>query len=109
VTIPGPVATAIGVVLVALGAALLLRMRFAASAGPVRLAVVGRVSEVTQVVMALALIGVGYHALAYANHWTAFRAPMPIVIGVALVAIVGSLLVDTLENRGGGSDDQAGR
>jgi len=66
---------------------------------PLRLAGVGRISIVAQAVTGLALIGVGYHVFVHAAGLAQFRAPLPIAVGVAIVAILGSVLVDAVENR----------
>jgi hypothetical protein len=103
---PGALA-AMGAAISALGLAVLAWIRLGRRPGAPSVPVVGRVSEVSLVVMGLALLGVGYHALAHGLGWSGFRAPMRLAVAVALVAVLGSLVVDALENRADTPDDGA--
>ncbi len=103
---------AVGVVLMGGGAFVVLRLRRAEALGDMRLAGVGPLSRVTRVIIGLALLGAGYHVLVHAlGVMRHFRAPLEIAIGVAIVAVLGSIGVDALENRlsrGGDDGDRDG-
>ncbi len=58
---------------------------------------VGRLSEVSHVVIGAALLVAGYHVVVHAAEITGFRAPLHLAVGGALLAIVGTILVDRLE------------
>ncbi|MEM8834954.1 MAG: hypothetical protein AAGD00_03945 [Planctomycetota bacterium] len=55
------------------------------------------VSVITVVVAGLSLLGIGYHVLAYALDWSAFRAPMNAVITVAGFATLLSAAADAFD------------
>ncbi len=83
------------------GGALLLDAR---SSTPKRALVVpgvGRASAVSHAVIGLACLGAAYHLVVHALGLAQFRAPLPVAVGVALVAIVGTLMVDKFEGAGG--------
>jgi hypothetical protein len=91
---------AFGVALAAAGLALLATARAGAATGRFRLAGVGPLSRVTLGVVGLSLIGAGYHVAVHAlGVMRDFRAPLPIALIVAIVAILGSIGVDAMENR----------
>ncbi len=102
---PGALAW-IGALVGALGLAALAWRRLWGRESRVELPAVGRVSEVSLTLLGLALVGVGYHGLAHGLGWTGFRAPMRVAVGVAAVAVAGSLAVDALENRAGGGEEE---
>lgn len=60
---------------------------------------VGAISTTTRTVIGLAGIGLAYHLVVHAAGWSQFRAPLPVALGVALVAVLASLGVDALEHR----------
>jgi len=66
-----------------------------------------RLSRVTRVVLGMALVIVAYHIVVYALGLPQFRAPMPIVLIGAAVAVLGSAGVDAME--GGGSEEEQER
>lgn len=100
---PQIAATVLGGLLVAAGLAVLVlsrRGRGGGAGGPrVHLAGVGPLSPITMTVAALAAAGAGYHLVVHALHIPHFRAPLPIALGVAAVAVLGSIAVDAVENR----------
>lgn len=68
--------------------------------GPrVHLAGVGAVSRVSACVFGLALLGLAYHVVAHTISGVRLRAPMGIATGVAVAAMLTTLLVDAVENR----------
>ncbi len=91
---------ALGIIFCALGIALFIVFRTDALPASLRHSALKNLTPITHAVMALALIGVGYHFLAYAMNWHHFRAPLPIAIGVATAAVVLSIINDILEKRG---------
>ena len=66
---------------------------------------VGRISTITSTISALALVGIGYHLMVHGLHIPQFRAPLRIAVFVAVLAVVGSLIVDSAENRLDARDD----
>ena len=97
---------AVGVILGLAGIGVLLILRFGRRPGEISLMGVGRISRVTVLVAGLALLGLGYHIVVHAlDLMRAFRAPLRLAVGVAIVAIVGSLAIDALENRLAGPPD----
>jgi hypothetical protein len=91
----------IGVLLGLAGLGVVLWLRFGRRGpGHLRLAGVGEISRVTCVVIGLSLLGAGYHVFTHAlGLMKHFRAPLGIGVGVAIVAILGSIAIDVLENR----------
>lgn len=68
--------------------------------GPrVRLAGVGPVSRVSACVFGLALLGLAYHVVAHTFSGIHLKAPIGVATGVAVAAMLVTLLVDALENR----------
>ena len=97
---------AVSGVLVVVGVVFIARAHRSARRGQpsgIALAGVGRLSAVTVMVTGLALAGVGYHVGVHALGFVQFRAPLPIAIGVAVVAVVCSMGMDAHDNgRGDG-------
>lgn len=91
---------ALGIIFATLGVALFITFRTDVLPESLRRSALKHLSPITHAVLALALIGVGYHFLAYAFNWTHLRAPLPVAIGVATVAVVLSILNDIIEKRG---------
>jgi hypothetical protein len=91
---------AIGAALIGAGLFVVLRLRRGAEFQSVRLAGVGTLTPVTQLVIGLSLLGAGYHVLVHALGVMAhFRAPLHIAVGVAITAALGSIAIDALERR----------
>lgn len=65
------------------------------------LAGVGRPSHVTLYVGGVAAFAMAYHIVAYSFNMPGFRAPWWLAVSVAVGAVLMSLGVDALENRGG--------
>ena len=95
-----PALLAVGIILAVLGIALFITFRTDSLPQSIRNSALKNLSPITHAVLSLALIGVGYHFLAYAMNWHQFRAPLGIAIGVATAAVVLSIINDILEKRG---------
>lgn len=91
---------AAGIVFCVLGVVLFIALRTDALPESLRRSALRTLTPITHAVIALALIGVGYHFLAYAMNWTHLRAPLGIAIGVATAAVILSIINDVLEKRG---------
>lgn len=95
---------ALGAVVACLGAAVLIAAR-RDRPSPTALRWMDRMSRVTRGIAGLALLVVAYHFVVYALGLTQFRAPMPIALIGAAVAVLGSLGVDAMERGGDESRD----
>lgn len=91
---------ALGSILAILGIALFITFRTDSLPQSLRNSALKHLSPITHAVIALSLIGVGYHFIAYAMNWTHFRAPLGIAIGVAVLGVALSVFTDMLEKRG---------
>ncbi len=94
---------ALGAVVACLGLVVLVAAR-RDRPSPAALRWFDRLSRVTRVVLGMALVIVAYHIVVYALGLPQFRAPMPIVLVGAAVAVLGSAGVDAME--GGGESDK---
>ncbi len=63
------------------------------------LPIVGEISATTLLVFGLVCFGLGYHVAAHAFAWRALKAPMGWALGVAALAVAGSLAADGLQSR----------
>jgi len=95
-----PALLAAGIILCVLGIALFFALRTDTLPQSLRRSALRSLSPISHAVIALSLIGLGYHFLAYAMNWTHFRAPLGIAIAVAIAAVTLSILTDMLEKRG---------
>ncbi len=76
----------------------------------VRLPMLGVVGHPTSLVVGLCLLGWGYHAAAYSLLPAVSLVALPrdlwwVLVVVSVVAVVGSLVADVLENRGDGGGE----
>ncbi|TVQ78480.1 MAG: hypothetical protein EA380_06005 [Phycisphaeraceae bacterium] len=88
-----------GLLLLGIAVVMLFILRKNPTAMCVHVPGVGRISTITSTISALALVGIGYHLLVHGLHIPQFRAPLRIAVFVAVLAVVGSLMVDVAENR----------
>ncbi len=94
---------ALGAVLVPMSAWLFWRGRQRADDARTALMVpsIGAVSTTTCLVVGAAGFATAYHLVVHALGYTQFRAPLPVALGVAAVAVLASFGADAMENRAG--------
>lgn len=89
------------------GVALLWLTRARPGSRPLNRLGLGPLSVVTHAVVALALIGVGYHIIGHALALRAPLGPLRLAVAIAAVACVCSAWIDRLERRGDARSDNA--
>ncbi|MEC9372466.1 MAG: hypothetical protein VYC34_01425, partial [Planctomycetota bacterium] len=87
----------LAVVLVVIGLAVGVESRLKRRRWRIRLAGVGELSAVTHTVIALACLGAGYHLAMHALRIGGMVAPLGIALGVAALAVLGSIGIDALD------------
>lgn len=95
------IAVIVTAVLAAAGAVSLAMVRVPAlrRRGRPGLPIVGEVSANTLLVFGLVCFGLGYHVAAHAFAWSALKAPMGWALGVAALAVAGTLAADAMQSR----------
>lgn len=63
--------------------------------------IIGAVSTTTCLVAGAAGLGAAYHLVVHALGFAQFRAPLPVALGAAAVAVLISIGADAMENRAG--------